>query len=87
MSNLNYDTNELNHETETDLQTDRTDLWLPRGRRSGGKMDTELGISKCKLVHTEKISNKDLLYSTADDIQYPVINHNGTEHEKECICV
>ena len=53
----------------------------------GGKMETELGTSKCKLVHTERINNKDLLYRTTNDIQYPVINHNGKEHEKECICV
>ena len=32
MWNLKYDTNELIYETETDTQ--RTDLWLPRG--SGG---------------------------------------------------
>ena len=27
-----------------------------------------------------------LLYSTGNCIQYPVINHDGKEHEKECIC-
>ena len=32
MWNLKYDTNELIYETETDSQTQRTDLWLPRGR-------------------------------------------------------
>ena len=30
------------------------------------------------------ISNKALLYSTGNYIQYPVINHNGKEYEKEC---
>ena len=30
MWNLKYDTNELIYETKTDSQ--RTDLWLPRGR-------------------------------------------------------
>ena len=29
--NLKYDTKELICETETDSQTQRTDLWLPRG--------------------------------------------------------
>ena len=33
--NLKYDTNELIYETETDSQTERTDLWLPRGRELG----------------------------------------------------
>ena len=32
MWNLKYDTNELIYETETDSRTQRTDLWLPRGR-------------------------------------------------------
>jgi len=32
-----YDTNELVY--ETDSQTERTDLWWPRGRDSGGGMD------------------------------------------------
>ena len=31
MWNLKYDTNELIYETGTDSQTQRTDLWLPRG--------------------------------------------------------
>ena len=35
MCNLKYDTNEPIYKTETDSQTYRTDLWLPRGRREG----------------------------------------------------
>ena len=34
--------------------------------------------------YTEQINNKVLLYSTGNYIQYPVINHNGKEFEKEC---
>ena len=52
----------------------------------GGK-DWEFGISKCKLVYTGQINNKTLLYSTRNYTQYPVINHNGKEYEKEYICV
>ena len=33
------------------------------------------------------ISNKILLYSTGNYIQYPVRSHNGKEYEKECIYV
>ena len=40
--NLKYDTNELIYKTETDSQTQRTDLWLPSGREWGG-MDWEFG--------------------------------------------
>ena len=49
-------------------------------------MDWEFGISRCKPLYTEWI-NKVLLYSTGNYIQYPVINHNGKEYEKEYIYV
>ena len=46
----------------------------------------EFGISRCKLfLYIEWINNKVLLYSTGNYIQYPVINHNGKEYEKECM--
>ena len=51
MWNLKYDTNERIYETQTDSQTERTDLWLPRGRGGRGGKDWELGISRCKLVY------------------------------------
>ena len=35
MRNIKRDTNELIHETETDSETWRTDLWLPRRRWMG----------------------------------------------------
>ena len=31
--------------------------------------------------------NKVLLYSTGNYIQYPVVNNNGKEYKKECICI
>ena len=49
---------------------------------SGEGMDWEFGISRGKLLYIEWI-NKILLYSTGHYIQYPVINHNGKEYEKE----
>ena len=39
MCNLKYDTNKLIYKTETDSQTQRTDVWLPQGRGGGGGMD------------------------------------------------
>ena len=51
----------------------------------GGEKDWEFGISRYKLVHIEWINNKVLLYSTGNYAQYPVINRNGKEYEKECI--
>ena len=53
----------------------------------GRGKDWEFGISRCKLLYIEWINNKVLLYSTGNYIQYPVINHNGKEYEKEYIRV
>ena len=39
MWNLKYDTDELIYETKTDSQTERTDMWLPRGRDGLGVCD------------------------------------------------
>ena len=47
--NLKYDTSELIYEAETDSQTQRTDQWLPRGRRSGRGVNWEFEVSSCKL--------------------------------------
>ena len=56
-------------------------------RGMGGGMDWEFGISRCKLVCIEWINSKVLLHSTGNHIQYPVINHNGKEYEKECVYI
>ena len=54
---------------------------------AGGGVDWEFGVSRCKLVYIGCINHKVLLYSTGNCIQYPVINHNGKEYEKESIYV
>ena len=43
MWNLKHDTNELIY--ETDSQTERTDLWLPRGRGAGEGWTGNLGLA------------------------------------------
>ena len=50
-------------------------------------MDLEFGVSRCKLLYIEWINNKVLLYSTGNHIQYPAINYNGKEYEKEYVYV
>lgn len=45
-------------------------------------MDWEFEVSRCKLLYIEQI-NKVLLYSIGNYHQYPVINRNGKECEKE----
>ena len=39
----------------------------------------EAGAGGCKLLYTERVNNKILLYSTDNCIQYPMINQNGKE--------
>ena len=82
MWNLKKNTNELNYKTETDAQTQKTNLWLPKGK-GGDKL--EHGINKCTLPYIKQINNKDLLQSTGNYIQYLVINYNGKESEKKNI--
>ena len=53
---------------------------VPRGRERRDRLGVwELGESK--LLYTEGVKNKVLLYSTENYIQYLVINHNVKEHE------
>ena len=49
----------------------------------GGWSEWEFGISRCKLLQMERISNKVLMYGTAGYMQSPGINHSGKEHKKE----
>ena len=62
-------------------------LVVAKGEAGGGGMDWEFGMSRCQQVYKGWINNKVLLQSTGNYIQYPVINHNGKEYEKEYIYV
>ena len=42
---------------------------------------SELADSLYPLLYIKWINNKELQYNTGNYIQYPVINHNGTEYE------
>ena len=46
-------------------------------------MDWEFKTSRYKLLFIEWISNKVLMYSTGNSIQYPVVNHNGNKEKKK----
>ena len=37
------------------------------------------GVSRYKLLYVKQMSSKVLLYGTRNYIQYPVIEHNGTQ--------
>lgn len=43
----------------------------------GSRLDWEFGVSKCKVLHSEGMSNEVLLYSTGRCIQSP-----GSEHDR-----
>ena len=59
------------YETETDSQTENR-LVVVKGEECGGGKEWEFGISRWKLLYTEWINNKVLLYSTGKYTQYPV---------------
>ena len=73
MWTLKHGTNEPVYKTETESQTQRTDFWLPRGRRWGGEVNMLNTVYR-----TNK--NKALLHCAGNSIQYPVINHNRKEY-------
>ena len=54
-----------------------------KGEGFGGRDGIGIGISRGKLLQTEWINNQVLLYSTGNSSQYPEINQNGKEYEKE----
>ena len=58
---------------------------VAKGEGVGGRMEWKVGVSRCKLLYTEWIKNKVLLYSTENYIQYLGITYNGKESEKEYI--
>ena len=65
----------------------KTNLWLPKGKVGGGRINQEFGINRYTLLYIKQINNKDLLYSTGNHIQYLIINCKGKEYEKEYICI
>ena len=56
--------------------------WSLRGEGTGGGMEREVGVSRCKLLYIDWINNTVLLYSTENYIQYPKVNYNRKECKK-----
>ena len=71
-----YDTNEFTYRTEIDSQTQKISLWLPKGKAGLG-INQEVGINYYTLLNIKQITNEDLLYSTANYIQYLKITCMG----------
>ena len=79
MWNLKYDTNEPTY-VRNRLSDIESRPVVAKGEGGGGRMDWEVGISRCKLLQTGWVNSKVLLYSTGDYIQYPMINHDEKEY-------
>ena len=50
-------------------------LVVAKGERVGGRMEWEVGISRCKLLYIGWINSKVIMGN------YPVINHNGKDYK------
>ena len=48
--------------------TYRTDVVVAQGEVAEGRLKSEVGVSRCKLLYTEWINNKILLYSAGNCI-------------------
>ena len=59
---------------------------VSKGKEGGRGKDWESGVSRCKPLYIENKSNKVLLYSTGNNIQCPVTNHNG-KNIKNYVCM
>ena len=64
---INY-TNETIYKTEIELQMQKPNLWFPRGKMLGRRINWETGIDIYTLLHVKQITNKNLLYSTGNSI-------------------
>ena len=59
---------------------------MTKGEKEGSGRDWEFGISRCKLLHLEWISDEVLLYTTGNYSQYLGIEHDRRYVRKE-ICI
>ena len=85
MQNLKNSTNELIYKTETDSQTLENRLVVAKAEGEWGRDRLGVWDQQMQTIIYRMDKQKVLLYSTGNYIQYPVINHNGKEYEKECI--
>ena len=67
--------NELTYKSEINSQTQKKNLWLPKGKGVGG-INWEFWINRYTLLYIKQVNNKDLLHSTGNYNQYLVITYN-----------
>ena len=74
MWNIKYDTNALIYKTDTGSQ--RSDLWLPRGRDGGKRLDWELTVSRWNWLFLVAQSVKSLPEKQETQVQF--LGQEGT---------
>ena len=60
---------------------------VAQGKGDRGGKDWESEVGRCKLLYTECINNKVLLYSTGNSTHYTAMTYMGKERKKEWIYV
>ena len=65
----------------------RRQTYSYQGVKRGGGINWEIGIDIYTLLYIKQITNKDLLYSTGNSIQYSVMAYMRKESKKEWIYV
>lgn len=72
---LKFDISEYTHREQT------------CGCQGRGGKDWEAGISRRRLTHRGRVSNRRPVNTMGNHAGYPVINRNGKEYEKASVCV
>ena len=70
---------------QMNLSRKQTHRLVAKGEGSGPATEWEFGVSRCKGLCIEWVNSNDLLYSTGNYSQHPMMNRKGKEYEKECI--
>ena len=83
---LNYDINGIICSIETDAQTLKTNLWLPKRTGVAAGWTGSLGPAYAHYCIWSG-ANRDLLCNTENSTQYPVLVYMGKESEKEWMYV
>ena len=64
------------YKIKADSQTQKTNLWFPKGKWGEGT-NQEYELNRYTLLHINQFENKDLLYSTQNYIQQLIVTYNG----------
>ena len=79
MWNLKYSTSDTIYKTETDHGHGESTC----GYQWGGRGEWEFGVSRCKLLHLDWLSNGVPLHSTRNYVQSLGLEHDGRQYKKK----